>query len=298
MIEFEYYTPKTLAEALNLYAEFGDGARLYAGGTELVNQIRAGIVKPRQLIDLKHIPGLDTFEMTPAGLKIGALTKVHDIEMSELIQSTFPAVSHAAGSLGSVQVRNKATIGGNICRASPSADNIPPLLSLDATLTIVEKGCEKTVPLREFLLGPGKTILKPGQIMTEIYIPKLPAHSACTYIKLSPRKQMDLAVVGLALMLTTDKTMSKCLNVRIAMGAVGPTAIRAPQAEAVLIGNPITDELIEKAAQVAAAECRPMNDVRASEWYRRKMVAVLVKRAFKASLQTITVGGHAIAENN
>ena len=109
---------------------------------------------------------------------------------------------------------------------------------------------------------------------------------------------MDLAVVGLALMLTTDKTMSKCLNVRIAMGAVGPTAIRAPQAEAVLIGNPITDELIEKAAQVAAAECRPMNDVRASEWYRRKMVAVLVKRAFKASLQTITVGGHAIAENN
>ena len=181
MIEFEYYAPKTLAEALNLYAEFGDGARLYAGGTELVTQIRAGIVKPRQLIDLKHIPGLDTIEMTATGLKIAALAKVHDIEMSELIQKTFPAVSHAAGSLGSVQVRNKATIGGNICRASPSADNIPPLVALDATLTIVEKGCEKTVPLREFLLGPGKTILKPGQIMTEIHIPP-PAVSFCLHV--------------------------------------------------------------------------------------------------------------------
>ena len=298
MIEFEYYTPKTLQEALNLYAEFGDGARLYAGGTELVNQIRAGIVKPRQLIDLKHIPGLDTFEMTADWLKIGTLTKVHDIEMSELIQKTFPAVSHAAGSLGSVQVRNKATIGGNICRASPSADNIPPLLALDAALKIVEKDCEKTVPLREFLLGPGKTILKPGQIMTEIHIPHLPAYSTCTYIKLSPRKQMDLAVVGLALMLTTDKALSKCLNVRIAMGAVGPTAMRAIKAEAVLIGNKITDEIVEQAARAASAECKPMNDVRASEWYRRKMVAVLVKRAFKACLQTVTSGGDAIAENN
>jgi carbon-monoxide dehydrogenase medium subunit len=235
--------------------------------------------------------------MTATGLKIGSLTKIHDIEMSELIRKTYPAVSHAAGSLGSVQVRNKASIGGNICRASPSADMIPPLMVLDATLKIVEKGCEKTLPLREFLLGPGKTILKPGQIMTQIHISNLPAHSACTYIKLSPRKQMDLAVVGVALMLTADKTMSKCLDVRIALGAVGPTVMRAPKAEAILVGSQISDTGLAQAAEMASTECKPMNDVRASEWYRRKMVAVLVKRAFKASLQTIISGG-LNAENN
>jgi carbon-monoxide dehydrogenase medium subunit len=134
--------------------------------------------------------------------------------------------------------------------------------------------------------------------MTEIHIPHLPAYSACTYLKLSPRKQMDLAVVGVALMLTMDKTLSKCINVRIAMGAVGPTAMRATKAETILMGNEITDEVVEQAAKTASTECKPMNDVRASEWYRRKMVAVLVKRAFKASIQAITVGGHTIAENN
>jgi carbon-monoxide dehydrogenase medium subunit len=291
MTDFEYYAPKTLEEALDLYQQFGEGARLYAGGTELVNQMRAGIVKPRQLIDLKHIPGLDTIHLTPTGLKLGALTKIHDIEFSELIQQAFPAISHAAGSLGSVQVRNKATIGGNICRCSPSADNIPPLMALDASLKIVEKGCEKTVPIADFLLGPGKTILKPGQIMTEIFVPNLPHYSGCTYLKLSPRKQMDLAVVGVALMLTTDKTMTKCLSIRIAMGAVGPVPMRAPKTEAILMGNQITTDLLEQAAQMASTECKPMNDVRATEWYRRKMVAVLVKRAFTASLKSITAAG-------
>jgi carbon-monoxide dehydrogenase medium subunit len=300
MIEFDYFAPKTLEEALDLYGQFGDGARLYAGGTELVNQMRAGIVKPRQLIDLKQIPGLDTIHLTPTGLKLGALTKIHDIEFSEVIQKAFPAISHAAGSLGSVQVRNKATIGGNICRCSPSADNIPPLLALDATLKIVEKGCEKTVHLPEFLLGPGKTILKPGQIMTEIFVPNLPAYSACTYLKLSPRKQMDLAIAGVAVMLTTDKTMTKCVNVRIGMGAVGPVPMRAPKTEAILNGNQISDELIAKAADEASTECKPMNDVRATEWYRRKMVAVLVKRAFNAcltSIKTDAAGGSNVQNN-
>jgi carbon-monoxide dehydrogenase medium subunit len=287
MIDFEYYRPVVLEDAITLSSKYGERARILAGGTELINEIRSGKAKPEQIIDVKDIPDMNIIEQTPEGLRLGALVRVRDIETSRVIQSSFPALSYAAGALGSVQVRNKATIGGNICRASPSADMVPPLTALGSVLKISGAAGEKKVLLEEFVLGPGKTILKPGEILTEIFVPALPVKSACSYIKLSPRRSMDLAVVGVAVMLETTSSVSECIDARIVLGAVAPTAIRARNAEVILIGNRFTDAIIERSAQTAAAEAKPVDDIRASEWYRRKMIEVLVRRSIGLSLQQI-----------
>ena len=292
MIDFEYYRPLHLEEALSLCNEYGEEARLLAGGTELINEIRSGKTRPRQVIDLKHIKELDGYAFSSEGLKLGALVKVREVETSGEIRNYFPALSHAAGTIGSVQIRNKATIAGNICRASPSADSIPPLIALGSTLTVHSLQGDKKVFLEDFLVGPGKTILKPGEILTEIFIPYQPSFSASTYIKLSPRQAMDLAVVGVAVNIRSDTTLERCTDVKIVLGAVAPTAIRARRAEAVLSGSKISDDIFGEAAHVASEEARPVSDIRASEWYRRRMVEVLVKRALNECWMKIVSGRH------
>lgn len=287
MIQFEYFRPKSLEEALSLSARFGEKGRFMAGGTEVINELRMGKSKPEQIIDLKNIPGIDTVVPTTTGLVLGPLTRIRDLETSKYLQNNFPALSQAAGSMASTQVRNKATVGGNICRASPSADMIPPLMALSSLLKLTGNTGDRMIPIGEFLLGPGKTAIKPGEIMTGIHIPCLRHNSACTYIKLSPREQMDLAVVGVAVMLGMDEYKSKLIDIKVSLGAVGPTSLMAPQAANILIGQYITQELIEQSAAMAAVESKPMTDIRASEWYRRKMVAVLVKRAINYSLNSI-----------
>ena len=189
-------------------------------------------------------------------------------------QSPYNALSHAAGTLGSPQVRNKATIVGNVCRCSPSADLIPPLIALGASARIETDGTERTVAVEEMLLGPGRTILKSGEIVTELEIPAMPDYAGCSYYKLSPRKSLDLAVVGVAVMVSTNPRMSRCLDARIVLGAVAPTAIRAKKAESMLIGASLSPAVIEEAAKAAADESKPLDDVRASAWYRKKMVEV------------------------
>jgi len=299
MIQFEYFRPKSLEEALSLSARFGDKGRFMAGGTEVINEIRGGRSKPEQIIDIKQVPGIGAITPTANGLILGPLTRIRDIEKSDYLQKYYPALSNAAGSMASTQVRNKATVGGNICRASPSADMIPPLLALSSTLKIMGINTEKTVPLNEFLVGPGRTIIKPGEIMTEIHVPGLPPYSACTYIKLSPRKQMDLAIVGVAITITTDASVSRCSYIKIALGAVSPTAVLAAKAAQLLTGNLLTDAVIAQAADMAATECKPVTDVRSSDWYRRKMVAVLVKRAITSSINSIEITGTpAYGQNN
>lgn len=300
MKDFDYYAPTGLGESIELLDRFGTRARILAGGTELINELRSGKAQPDTVVDLKHISGLENIEFTPSGLKLGALVRVWDIETSEAIrQSPFAVLSEAAGTLGSVQVRNKATVVGNICRASPSADMIPPLMAMGATLKVTGKNGGFSVTLPEFLLGPGKTILKPGEIVTQIFVPVPPDFSACTYIKLSPRKAMDLAVAGVAVKLTLVPDTSECLDAVIALGAVAPTTMRASKAEAALVGKELSESVIAQAAELAAAESRPVDDIRSSAWYRRKMVTVLVKRGLNSSLGKIEVGkGYGYANRN
>lgn len=289
MKDFEYFRPKTVHEALYLYEQAGSAAKLLAGGTELVNEMRMGKTQPEQIIDLKFIPSLDYMDIGDEGLKIGALYRVRDAECSETLkQSPYNALSYAASTLGSPQVRNKATIVGNLCRCSPSADLIPPLIALGAIARILtSQGVERTTPVEDMLLGPGKTSLQPGEIVTDLEISKMPAHAGCAYCKLSPRKSLDLAVVGVAAMVRLNPQYSECLEVRIALGAVAPTAIRARRAESMLTGRRLTPKLIEEAAQKAAEEAKPIDDVRATAWYRGKMVAVATKRAIGLALEQI-----------
>ncbi len=286
MKDFDYVRPKTIDEAIGLYKAGGTGARLLAGGTELVNEIRMGKSQPDIVIDLKALTDLDFMRMSPEGLAIGALYRARDAERSaSLRQSPYNAVSHAAGTLGSPQVRNKATIVGNVCRASPSADLIPPLIALSARARIVGDGIDRVVAVEDMLLGPGRTVLDAGEIVTELEIPFMPDHAGCSYYKLSPRKSLDLAVVGVAVMLRTDRRASRCVDARIVLGAVAPAAIRARKAESLLIGAALSGPIIEEAARTAAAETRPVDDVRASAWYRRRMVEVVVKRTVALSLE-------------
>ena len=288
MRDFEYFRPQTINEALTLYKKGGAGARLLAGGTELVNEMRLGKTHPEQVIDLKSISEMDFLKLDSDGLKIGALYRVRDAETNlNLSRSPYGALSHAAGVLGSPQVRNKATIVGNLCRCSPSADLIPPLIALNARAHIRVEGAERIMVVEDMPLAPGKTALMPGDILTELTIPKMPAHSGCSYIKMSPRKSLDLAIVGVAAFLQTNPQGSKCVEARIVLGAVAPTAMRTKKAESILIGSALTSSLIEEAAAAAAEESMPIDDVRSSAWYRKKMVAVATRRAIHQVLEKI-----------
>lgn len=288
MRDFEYFRPQTIDEALILYRQGGSEAKLLAGGTELVNEMRLGKTQPERVIDLKCIQSMDFLQLDEEGVRIGALYRVRDAEISRLLrESPYGVLSHAAGTLGSPQVRNKATIVGNVCRCSPSADLIPPLIALNARARIQTDEGEQTVPVEDMLLGPGKTILKPGDIVTELVVPRMRSHTGCGYYKLSPRKSLDLAVVGVAVLLRTNPQVSKCVEARIVLGAVAPTALRAKKAEAVLTGAPLNPALIEEAANAAAEQAKPIDDVRASAWYRKKMVAVATKRAIALALEQV-----------
>jgi carbon-monoxide dehydrogenase medium subunit len=215
--------------------------------------------------------------------------RIRDIETSKTVWENYPILVEAAETLGSIQVRNKATIGGNICNASPSADMVPPLIALDAEVKIVGKSKEKVLPLGEFFKNPGKTALESGEILTEITIPHMVPHSYGVYLKHGRRKALDLAIAGVASVVTIDPTHSKCVDIRIVLGAVAPTAMRAKKAEAIMRGSNLSDSVVNEAAKVAAGECMPIDDVRASEWYRRQIVEALVKRSINQAINKVKV---------
>lgn len=281
--EFDYLKPKTLDEALSLLAQYQGKAKLIAGGTDLIPQLKGRLVKlPQYIIDLKDISNLDYISYDEAkGLTIGALTTIKAVVDSSVIRDRFSVLSQAAENMASPQVRNRGTIVGNICNAVPSADSAPALLVLEARLRLVGPKSERMVDIGDFFTGPNQTALD-GEILVDIQIPTPPPKNKGVYLKLSPRKAMDLAIVGVAVLVVPDN--GKCQDVRIALEAVAPTPLRAKKAEAILKGQAFEDKLIEKAAQVAASEAKPIDDHRASAEYRRDMVEVLVKRAIKQAI--------------
>jgi len=291
MKNFEYVVPKSLEEAISLLAQYDGKAKIMAGGTDLLVEMRSRELQPEVLIDLKRIPNLDSIDDDNEGLRIGALVRIRDIETSQIIQEKFSILSQAAGTLGSVQVRNKATVGGNLCHAAPSADMAPALIGLGAVARFVGQDGDKTLPLEEFCLGPGETVLRADQILTELRVPNMAAFSEGVYLKFGPRRAMDLAVVGVAAVLTMDSTITNCLDIRIVLGAVAPTPIRARKAEAVLRGNKLSDSLTNEAAKIASEEAKPITDIRASDWYRRQIVEVLVKRSINQAVDKLKAGG-------
>ena len=284
--KFEYHAPSTVAEALDQISLYGDKGKVIAGGTDLLVSMKKREAMPEHLINLKEIEALKgiTYDETE-GIKIGALTTIGDIERAEVVREKFPPLWDAVKVLAAQQVRNLGTIGGNLCSASPSADTAPPLMALGASLKLTRVLHERVVPVEDFYKGPGESVLKPEEILTEILIPNLPDNSGGAYIKLMRRNAMDLALVGVAVWLRLDgKT---CIEVRIALGAVAPTPIRAHTTESVLTHKDVDEGLIEEAGKKASQEAKPIDDIRASQAYRKEMIKVLTKRAIKKACERI-----------
>ena len=286
MRRFAYFEPGTLDEAVALLGRFGGDASLLAGGTDLLVEIREHLRWPRQVVNIKKIPGMAALQYDDrTGLRFGALVTAREIEISSVVLVKYPGLAQAARELGSIQVRNRATIVGNICRASPSADTLPPLIADGATVKMFGPAGERTVPLEGFFTGPGKTVLAPGELVTEIAVPPPPPRTGKHYLKHGRRKAMELATVGVAVSVTLDA--DTCRQIRIALGAVAPTVIRARQAEDTLRGRALDGAAIEAAAQIAMGECRPISNVRGSAEYRREMVGVLTQRAIRQAMGAV-----------
>jgi aerobic carbon-monoxide dehydrogenase medium subunit len=278
MKRFEYFEPKTLDDAVSLLSLYDGKANVLAGGTDLLVEIKEHVRQPDYVINIKKIANVDHLHYdAKEGLRFGALVTARDIEISPVVREKYPALSQAASEIGSIQIRNRATVAGNICRASPSADTLPPLIADGAIVRIYGPAGERTIVLEEFLTGAGRTILQPNEIVTEISVPAPPPHTGSIYIKLGRRKAMELATVGVAVSLTLERKL--CRAIRIVLGAVAPTPIRARQAEAVLLNRPFELHRLDMAAQAAVNESRPISNVRGSAQYRRAMVGVLTKRA-------------------
>lgn len=285
MIKFEYFDPSTVEDAVALLAQYGDKAKVLAAGTDLLVELKYKKIAPNYVVSLHRIADLEGIIYDDNdGLRIGATTTFHSLETSLLIRETYAPLAEAAARVGSRQVRNVATIGGNLCHAAPSAEAAPALLALEAQVEIRSMSGRRKMPLEEFFVGPGKTALASDEILTSISIPPSKGSIPGTYLKHSIRKAMDLAIVGVAVVIDLDGENECCQRARIALGAVAPTPIRAKRAESLIEGKAITDTLIEEAAAISSEESRPISDVRASADYRRDIVKVLVRRGLRQTL--------------
>ncbi len=275
------FHPDSIDEAISILSSTGKDAKICAGATDLINLMRTRAIIPKYVILLDRIKELDFIEYNEQdGLRIGALTTYSNLKSSNIIRDNYLLLHEAICQVGSVQIRNKATICGNICRASPSADTASPLLALDANIKIANPAHTKIIPIDLFFTGPGETALKNDEILIEIQVPKPPIGTGTTFLK-AKRVAVDLAKVNVAVALTVKENI--CQNVRIALGAVAPTPMRAKKAEEKLKGEKLEDKLIEEASEIAAHETRCISDLRAPADYRMKLTEVLVKRSIRIS---------------
>jgi carbon-monoxide dehydrogenase medium subunit len=287
MQHFDYEKVSSLQEAFDVVSAAKGASVFMAGGTDLLVLIKEGKIRPQRVIDVKGINGMDRFEISKEEFSVGSLTTIRMLETSLAAREKVPLLAQAAAKLGSVQVRNKATIGGNLCNASPSAEMAPALLALEAQAEIYGKTGTRVVDLCEFFIGPGSTILEEGEILTSL---KIPLNSHCqgsTYYKLTTRKAMDIAFVGVAVLLELDGD-DRINKARIALGAVAPTPIRVPSAEKFLEGKVLSREAAQESAGLAAQACQPISDLRASAEYRREMVNNLCQRGLLAAYREAT----------
>ena len=290
--EFDWIPARTVRETCKLLAENGEDTLALAGGTDLFTKMKQRRLVPRRLIDIKKIPGLDQIRYDErGGLRIGALATAQAIESSAVIANRFPAIKQAASALGTLQIRNTATLGGNLANASPSAEFAPPLLALDAAVQCVSLNAERLVFLSEFFVAPGKTVLAKDELITEVRVPNPPPGARAIYLKHSLRK-MDVAIASAAVFLVLDGNL--CVDARIALGAVGPVPFRAPKAEAAIRGQRLAGDqsqgaLFEEVARLASEASVPIDDLRAYAGYRSKLVAMLVGKG----LERLVVRGRA-----
>ena len=289
MKKFEYLIPTSLNEAISLYESHAERAKYIAGGTDVMVKIKEGKMAPDYLISLKNILGQERQLLKHENdmLRISALATHRVLEKSSLVQTQYPILYDAVKNIGSVQIRNVATIGGNLVNAVPSADGAIPLIALDAKVRIVGPKGERNMDLVRFFLGPGQCDLEHGEILTEIIIPPLLPRTGSAYIKHGRREAMELPMLGVGVLLSLREDLQTCLKARVCLGVAAPTPFRAQIAEEFLEGKKIDAEILAEAGKIAGKESRVRDSIRGVAWYRREMVGVLVKRMGLKALERI-----------
>jgi CO/xanthine dehydrogenase FAD-binding subunit len=281
----DYAAPKTIAEAVALLAEKGDRARVLAGGTDIIVQVREGRRDLDLLVDAKYILELNELTYDPRqGLRIGAAVPCYRIYEHADIARAYPGLIDAVALIGGIQIQSRASVGGNLCNASPAADTIPALIAHETVCVIAGPQGTREVPVEKFCTAPGRTVLTRGEFLVSLHIPPPRPRWGAAYLRFIPRNEMDIAVVGAGVAVTLDEGRSRCTGARIALAAVAPTPLLVPEAGAALVDGPLSDTLIERAAERARAAARPISDMRGDADYRRHLVGVLTKRALQAAV--------------
>jgi carbon-monoxide dehydrogenase medium subunit len=269
--------PGSVDECLTVLARRGSEAKLVAGGTDLLPQMKNGVVRPACVVDISRLSELRSVALDAnGGLRLGAAVAARQIERDPRLRASYPSLAESAALVGSIQIRNLATVGGNLCNAAPSADMAPPLVALDAEVVIAGPKGRRRVPLATFFEGVRKTVLGPDELLIELVVPAPGPRSGGHYLRHTPRRELDIAVVGVASQITLSNGV--CGKARISLASVAPTPVRATAAERVLEGQPLTPQRIEEAARLAVEAARPISDQRGSAEFRKHLVRVLTRR--------------------
>ncbi len=288
--KFEYVKPDSLSEALDMLKSNGAQVRIMAGGTDLILQMKQGQITPAFVLDVKNIPELNRLEWNKdEGLHIGAALPLSKLLAYPGLSERFGIIAQACSVIGSMQIKNRGTVGGNVCNAAPSADSAPALLCMEAKALLASTAGTRSVDLTDFFIAPGKTGIRQNELLVEIEVPNPPDHSAGCYISHTLREEMDIAAAGVAAFLVLSPENRELEEARIALGAVAPTPIRAFNAEAELAGKPVTVSTIEAAAEKAAGDANPVSDLRASAEYRRELIRVLTRRTLQTSCEMLGI---------
>jgi carbon-monoxide dehydrogenase medium subunit len=280
--QFELHTPSRLDTALDLLASLGEKAQPLAGGTDLLVQMKQGLRTPSHLVSIGGLDSLSQWKREDEWIEVGAAVKLSDLAEEGFFTRYLPVLRETARIMGSPQVRNRATIGGNICNASPSADLSPPLVALGAEVSMKSVAGERTLSLEEFFSGPGQTVVRSGELLTGIRIHDPPEGTAASYIRLTARAVLDIAITGVASYLEVDDRHT-IRDARIVLGAAAPTPLRVPRAEAILVGEKFSSKVVQRAAEAAMQSSLPIDDVRSSASYRRAMVRALTERSLQSA---------------
>jgi carbon-monoxide dehydrogenase medium subunit len=283
---FDYAAARSVDEAVSLLAQHGDQARVLAGGTDVIVQVREGRRQIRLLVDIKGIPEANQLSYHPTqGLTIGAAVPCYKIYENQDIAAAYPGLIDAVSLVGGIQIQGRASVGGNLCNASPAADTIPALIVHSATCEIAGPNGRREVPVEQFCTGPGRTVLQSGEFLVALRMPAPPRNFGAQYLRFIPRNEMDIAVVGAGASVVLNAEHTSFVSARVALGAVAPTPLLVEGAAAALAGKPVSDDAIQQAAEAAQAAARPIDDMRGTSQYRRHLVGVLTRRALRGAIQ-------------
>jgi len=283
MSEMRYEAPETLAAAVALLSGAKGRARVLAGGTDLLIQMRAGRIEPELLVDIKGIPEMTSIVAENGGYRVGAAVTCMELVEHSAFAQAWPGVTDGVKLIGSIQVKGRATVGGNLCNASPAADSVPAMMAAGAVVRIVGPDGTREAPVEDIPTGPGKTSLARNEIVASFLLPPRPRHSGDAYLRFTPRTEMDIAVVGAGVNLSLDDR-GICTRARIALCAVAERAVLVPDAAAVLIGTPVDGAALDRLAAAASAACRPIDDKRGTKAFRIQVAGVIARRAAEIAL--------------